>query len=469
VQAAGTLIRNARSLDAGRIADFRIGDGRIVEIGAGLTALSTESVINAEGATLLPGLHDHHIHLAAFAASLHSLRCGPPDVTSADELASALLELDAQNESGWLRGIGYHPCVAGDIDRHWLDRYVATRPARIQHRGGRLWVLNSRALELLGNDAPPGMERIGGRATGRLYEGDQWLRTRLRNPFPDLAAASDRLAGFGVTGITDTTPTNGAAEWRYFHRAQLAGQLHQRVRMMGCLELSACANGDTLRVGEYKLHLLESQLPDVDELAENIAAAHSRKRGVAVHCVTLAELIVALHALGVAGARPGDRIEHAAIAPPEQLHAIRAMGLRVITQPHFIAERGDQYRTDVDAADRPWLYRGAGIIAAGIPLAGGSDAPFGSADPWRAMQAAVARATSAGVILGPHEALTPEQALALFLSPPDTPGVGRVGLTVGATADLCLLKRPWSMVREALCSDQVRCTWRAGKCIYSSG
>ncbi len=376
---------------------------------------------------------------------------------------------DAQTSSGWLRGIGYHPCVAGDIDRDWLDRFIGGRPARIQHRGGRLWVLNSRALEQLGNDAPPGLEIVEGRATGRLYEGDQWLREKLGNPFPDLAGASGRLARFGVTGITDTTPTNGRAEWGYFRQAQLAGQLRQRVRMMGTHQLSGCENSDALRVGEYKIHLLESRLPDVDKLCENIAAAHSRQRSVAIHCVTLTELIVALHVLAAAGPRPGDRIEHAAIAPPEQLRAIGAMGLRVVTQPHFIAERGDQYLAEVEAADLPWLYRGAAFIAAGIPLAGGSDAPFGSADPWRAMRAAVERATPSGAILGDDEVLTPEQALDLFLSPPDLPGIERIGLAVDSRADLCLLKSPWSVVREVLDSDQVRCTWLAGKCIYSSG
>jgi predicted amidohydrolase YtcJ len=443
----------------------------VAGIGVGLAPRAGDRVIDAGGSTLLPGLHDHHIHMVALAASLDSLRCGPPDIQSADELASLLRSHNAMAGAGWIRGIAYHPCVAGDIDRDWLDRYIPDRPARIQHRGGRLWVLNSRALQELavpsvGN--PAGVEVVNGRATGRLYEADQWLRARLGSQFPDLGKASNLLASYGVTGITDTTPANGAAEWRYFQQSQLGGQLHQSVRMMGSHQIQECPETEQLQRGEFKVHLLESRLPDLDTLGADIAAAHCAGRSVAVHCVTLIELVFALSALETAGVRLGDRIEHASITPPDMLQTIRAMGLRVVTQPHFIAERGDQYLAEVENGDQPWLYRAAGFISAGIPLAGGSDAPFGSADPWRAMRAAVERKTPGGRVMAAREALSPEQALSLFLSRPEAPGVNDAGLAIGARADLCLLHGTWQDVRNDLSSRHIRSTWRAGKLIYCS-
>jgi predicted amidohydrolase YtcJ len=150
------------------------------------------------------------------------------------------------------------------------------------------------------------------------------------------------------------------------------------------------------------------------------------------------------------------------------LAVIQELGLRMVTQPHFIAERGDQYLTDVDPREQPWLYRAASFLTAGIPLAAGSDAPFGGADPWQAMRAAVARRTAAGEVMGREEALTPEQALRLFLSAPGEPGVGEITLTAGTPADLCLLHVPWEIARNDLRSEQVRATWRAGQQIYWS-
>ena len=109
---------------------------------------------------------------------------------------------------------------------------------------------------------------------------------------------------------------------------------------------------------------------------------------------------------------------------------IAALGLSVCVQPHFIAERGDQYLHDVAPDDHPNLYRLRSLAAADLRLLGGSDAPFGSADPWAAMAAAVSRQTASGAVISPDEALTPEQALALYLAEPAAPWAER-RITVG--------------------------------------
>ncbi len=451
---------------------MRVQGTRVASMERELYAQPDETVINAEGGCLLPALHDHHMHLMAMAAAWDSEPCGPPEVTHETRLAERLRALDAAQPGEWLRGIGYHPCVAGDIDRNWLDRHISRRPVRIQHRGGRLWVLNSAAIEFLaasGENFPAGMERENGRPTGRLFEGDAWLRGHLPRRMPDVASASRQLVRYGIAGITDTTPGNGREQWSLFRQLQDEGALLQRLRVMGTPEITSCPESAWMQRGEFKLHLLESRLPPWEETVSALREAHTSGRGVAIHCVTLTELVYALGVLDEAGVKPGDRIEHASVCPPEQLAHIRAMGLRVVTQPHFLAERGDQYIEEVEATDQPWLYRAAAFLRAGVPLAGGSDAPFGGPDPWRVMAAAVARTSPSGKVMSADEALTPEQALALYLSPPDQPGVASRSIVEGVTADLCLLNCNWETARNALDSARVRATWIDGQQVYSSG
>ena len=467
----------------GALRDVRSAGGEIVAIAPAFTAQPGERVFEARGGALLPGLNDHHAHLFAAAAALRSVRCGPPRVRNEPELAAGLAGPGGVHRGqtpidSWLRGVGYHESVAGELDRRALDRWVPARPLRVQHRSGALWMLNSAAIDALGLDAgvdAAGIERDGaGRATGRLFRLDAWLGARLRelNPQsgsdPDgssLRELSRHLARCGVTGVTDTGADNDASVLGSLAAAQRSGALLQRVLVMGNESLPSLREPQ-LATGALKLLLDERALPELGALSARIAAAHRAGRNVALHAVARVELLFALAAFGEAGTQRGDRIEHASIAPPEALAKLRRFGLIVVTQPSFVAERGDQYATDVEAADRPWLYRARGFLAAGVRLAAGSDAPYSEPDPWRAMAAAVSRRSESGHVLGSAEALTPEEALALFTSPLEAPGRPPVGVAVGERADLCLLRTPWLRARCALSADLVAATWRAGELIW---
>ena len=184
---------------------------------------------------------------------------------------------------------------------------------------------------------------------------------------------------------------------------------------------------------------------------------------MAVHCVTRVALLLALAAWDETGAREGDRIEHGAVVHPEEAGRIAGHGLTVVTQPIFVAERGDDYLAGVEPDDRPYLWPCAGLMAAGIAVGGSTDAPFGPADPWRAIAAAVERRTAAGEILGADERVTARRALDLFLGAPDAPGGPARRVVAGAPADLCLLSVP---LDEALCHPSaglVAATIRAGR------
>jgi predicted amidohydrolase YtcJ len=454
------LIRRCE-IDGRSRLDVRIAGDRIVEIDARLSAAAGEAVIDAAGGALLPGLHDHHIHLFALAAADRSVDCGPPTVQFVDQLAHALASHRVADDE-WLRGIRYHESVAGDLDRFVLDRLVSDRPLRVQHRSGAAWFLNSRAVESLGLDRTvdaPGVERdAAGRATGRLFRCDKLLRETITGePSPFLGGVSRRLASYGVTGVTDATATNGKQELRMLTDAADTGVLLQRAVVMG-VRFVPPPEHVRVCIGAVKLLLDEYALPALDDLARDIAHAHADGRIVAIHAVTRTEITLACGALEAAGVRDGDRLEHASVMPPPLAEWIARLGITVVTQPNFVCERGDSYLRDVEPTDQPWLYRCRGATDAGISLGGGTDAPYGDPDPWLAMRAAVTRRTRDGATLGAHERLTPERALALFTTPAHAPGGTPRRVEVGAVADLCLLDRSWSRARDELSSKMVRAT-----------
>jgi predicted amidohydrolase YtcJ len=470
-------------------------------------------ILDGRGGALLPGLHDHHIHLFSLAARERSVRCGPPSVVDrsslAETLAQAMGELARGPSSRWLRGYGYDESVAGPLTADGLDHLLGEhrrRPVRIQHRSGHQWVVNRSGLEALGlGGAPPrtgrasprtgrasprtgrasprtaratpgnataipaeeGLEVVevaaDGRPTGVLYGADDLIRQRLPGELPSLAAVADRLSRCGVTGVTDATASNGPEELAAMEAATQRGELHQAVLMLGG-DLPARDRGP-VTTGALKLVLEDRQLPGLDDLVDSIRSAG--RRGVALHAVTRESLVLAATALAVAGGGP-HRIEHASVAPPEVVELLRPLDVTVVTQPGFIAEHGDRYRRDVDPADQKWLYRLRAWDRAGIRLAGSTDAPFGDPDPWAAVAVAVSRRTSLGHPIGPNERLTPERALGLFLGHPADPGGPVRTVSAGGPADLCLLAAPWDTARVELSSELVRATIRAGRVVHQA-
>ncbi len=443
----------------GEVVDVRIDDGRVTAIGPDATRPTGSADgpdIDGRGGALLPGLWDHHVHLLAMAAALHSVRLGPPVVHDADGLASALRRADRDLPRGaWLRGVGYHDSVAGPLDRHRLDLLVADRPTRVQHRSGARWSLNSAALRALGleDSAHPGVERDGdGRATGRLVGADDLVRRRLGaldhgtgrtgGEPPDLAEVGRRLARAGVTGVTDATPADGPDYFDVLAGAVRDGDLPVRVMVTGSPSIDPAALPPELGRGPAKVILADHALPSLAEIVHGVDQARRHGRAIALHCVTLESLVLGLAAFDEAGAIDGDRIEHGAVIPPDLAARVAALGLTVVTQPNFVAERGDEYRADVEPRDLAHLYPCASLIEAGVRVAGSTDAPFGDADPWRAVAAAVHRRTPSGAVLGDHERLAPDRALALFLGHGSSPGGPARRVAVGAGADVCLLDAP---------------------------
>ncbi|WAJ45661.1 amidohydrolase family protein [Mycobacterium sp. Aquia_216] len=433
------LIQRATLLD-GTLTDIRVG-AQIDEMGERLARRRGETVLDARGGTVLPGLHDHHVHLRSAASALDSLMLGPPRVRTKDQLAQALSNA-APSADGWIRAIGYHQSVAGELDRAALDAVLPDIPVRVQHRSGALWILNSPALRLLGMTEHP---------DGRLRATDRWSAA-LPREHTDLTELGRRFTAVGVTGVTDATPDLDADDMVSLLVAHRRGEFRP--------QLSFLAPG--------KIILHDDRL-DVDALIGWIADQHADGQPVAVHCVTAAQLVVTIAALRAAGSHPRDRIEHAAVVDDDNLADLADLsesnGLTVVTQPNFIAERGDQYLAEVPAAEHPALWRVASLRKAKVRVALSTDMPFGRGDPWAAMRAAVHRTTEVGAVLGVDERVSATEALTMFLGRADQPSRTRA-VDRGQPGDLCVLTEPPAAVLAELDAGLVAATIIGGAIAY---
>jgi predicted amidohydrolase YtcJ len=442
----GLLLRDVTLLD-GRRTDVRLAQGTVVQLGA-LSRLPGEQVLDGRGAALSVGLADHHLHLLAMAAVAASLDLRSAADRAAVEAAVAGATPDA---SGWIRAVGYSE-PGERLTVADLDRLQPTTPMRIQHRSGALWLLNSAALHAAGLlDAAP---------TGELWREDATLAERLSPSLPpDLAGVGQSLAAAGVTAVTDATPDLPPRSQQALVDAVADGRLPQRVMLLGGRREGL---SERITLGPLKLLPADHEPADLDWMLTRMHEAREQDRAVAVHCVTREALAVAIAALREVSPHPRDRIEHASLVDPAAMAELARLGVTVVTQPGFVADRGDDYRREL-ASELGDLYRMASLEAAGIPVVCSSDAPYGPADPWAVMRAAAQRRTPDGEVLGADERITVRQALDGYLRSPAYPGGPPRRVTVGAPADLVLMHEPWDAVLAQPDCELVRCTIISGR------
>ena len=429
---------------------LRVHRGRVEEVGADLVPAIGEWVIDARGGAVIPGLHDHHLHLRAIIAARRSVHLDPDAVIAAGGLSAALSNAARQIPNGIeLRAIGAYGLEFADLDRWVLDKVCGDRPVRVQHRSGALWLLNSAAISAYGiaGWSEGGVERdADGVPTGRLFRLDDRLRA-IRDPQTDAewAALSDEALRMGLVGFTDATPDRDDDDHADLLRLVDQGHIKQRLFLMT----------PEHRLGTVKIVLDDPSLPTGPELAAQIDALHESGSRVAVHCVTASQLAVALAAWSETGLAFGDRVEHAGVVPPGFAEQLAYLQLTVVTQPGFLFARGDDYRRDVEPGEQPWLYPCRSLLDAGVEVAGSSDAPFGPLDPWLAMRAAIDRRSSDGHLLNGDERVDPMTALGLYLGAPEQPGTPRT-IAPGTAAQLCILDAPLAEVLAEPDSAHVR-------------
>jgi predicted amidohydrolase YtcJ len=439
-------------LEAGRIAACALLDA---------SRLPRDAVIVGDAdALLLPAFADPHIHLVACAADRAGIDLSDdPPSTHAQLLDRLRVAATLLPAGTWLRVSGYDEAWLEERrhpTRAELDDALPRHPLRLRHATRHATVLNSlgwaRVEETVGGPSPDRAPRAAdGSPLGPVFGLEPEI-TRAVGPIEPAALAQGlrvvggTLARLGIVHLDEVTASNDAARVKRLAGAVAAGDLPQRVRAFvgdaDEAEPARRAAADVVTVAGVKLLARSTDEVHGREFIDRLQRARRCGLPVAVHAVEPDVIVAVLDALAAAPTRAGamdvpDRIEHASLCPPEVAQRIARAGVAVVTQPAFVAWRGDKYRREVEAPLHEWLYPLRDLRAAGVLVAAGSDAPVVPLDPRLALDGAVRRTTRDGDVIGPGQSLDEGAALDLITSAParlrgeSAPH----GLVAGAVAD----------------------------------
>src|SRR6185295_12554529 len=180
---ADLILRNGEIYrDSGWAQAIAVKRGVIVAVGdesavAALKGASTQ-VIDLQGAAVVPGLHDMHVHPTG--AGLWQQRCMFPQGSTAQVVVDAVKSCVAKRGKGaWVTGGSWDAASFGKTPPHraLLDKVSPDNPVYLNDISGHSALVNSRALQLAGitkaTPNPPGgiIERDAkGEPTGVLRE-----------------------------------------------------------------------------------------------------------------------------------------------------------------------------------------------------------------------------------------------------------------------------------------------------------
>ncbi|MFJ2924284.1 amidohydrolase [Streptomyces massasporeus] len=459
-----TRLTNARFLtmdpDHPVAHDLGIWQGRIAGLDEAVTSLPAREVVDLQGATVLPGFIDAHVHLAwtGFKQNTPSIagRTRVEDVLAV--VADAVARTRAPGD--WVSIAGYDQRALGrHLTAAELDRVSDGRKLYLLHDSGHGCVVNTAVLDLL----PAGIPHENGFLAEQAMGAARALR--LPHAQEDLAEAIGRAARTclteGVTacaeaGIGGTLFGHSPVELSAYQLARENDLLPLRVQLMVSadrlrpvaaheadgipraldLGLRTGFGDDRLSVGALKVYTdggmmartaaLTSPYEGLDHagqlqddpavLTDLIVDGHLAGWQLAVHAIGDRAADIALDAIERAQRiRPRPevrhRIEHAGLIRPDQLPRMARLGVSAVVQPNFLRCFGDDYASIMGEERAPWMYRGRAFLDHGIPLVGSSDRPVADGSPLRAVQFMVERASTSGQFIGPDEAVTVDQAL----------------------------------------------------------
>lgn len=454
------LLHNARVGLGGPLRHVLISAGRVAAIcdepprPAGTGGLE---LVDLEGATLLPGLWDAHVHSVQWAQARRRI-----DLSGARSARDAVdLIRPYLRRSELITGYGFR-------DAFWRDRpdkslLPADHPVVLISNDLHTAWLSTAALALVGRHDHP---------TGVLREAECYEAMAALPPPPRelmdrwVAEATAAAAERGVTGLLDFEFADNVTDWLRRVREQTVAVRVTcsipRPRLDDAIARGlrtgdpVAGSGGLLEVGPVKVFLdgslnartaycddrytssgdqgrLETS---PDELIAMMTLATRHGIQPAVHAIGDLASSIALDAFDLVGC-PG-RIEHAQLVRATDFARFARPGLIAGVQPAHAPD-------DREVADAHWCGRTsrafayADLLAAGATLELGSDAPVAPLDPWDGIASAVTRTDDERPPWHPEQAIPLQVALAAASR-------GRSAVLEGDPADLMILERDPSLL-----------------------
>lgn len=449
-----------------------VADGRIVATGTDDEILASAPAscakINLDGATVVPGFIDDHVHLALEIETFG--RIDLRDVTSLPDLLSLIRDsAQAKRPGQWVAAVPFwHEKQLTERrlpTREELDVVCPNNPAFVP-RGSQRGVINTRAIELLGfsSDGPQGLMRDAhGQPTGLITgPAHRAVLTALGSPgfnerVTAIQSAMKRYNALGITSIREgsTTP----ADARLFQYLSEQDLMTVRVAMLMAAQPLAAETmtsaehtiaslrripvrtgfGDNwLRFSGLKMlidgalegaylyepyltdpdyrgdlrlpgGLLDSILPEIADLGWSLAMHVSGDASMDVFLDAVERLS---HTHDIRPLRWS--VEHAFFASPEQCARLKQLGLLVTIQMALLYDYADAMVTNWGSNRVQLMCPVRSMIEAGLLTGGGSDGPFVSISPLVGMQTLVTRNTLYAGTVGPEQAVDARTALAMY-------------------------------------------------------
>ncbi|HJR61655.1 MAG TPA: amidohydrolase family protein [Vicinamibacterales bacterium] len=336
--------------------------------------------IDAQGAAVVPGFNDAHLHLVRGGLTLDGVDLGGA-ATVADAVALVKAWADAHPATAWIVGHGWsNDLLEGEERpaRQLLDAIAAGRPVQLVSETGDVAWVNSRALELAGigrRTADPEDGRIvrdlKGDAVG-ILEGTAVARIEALLPKPTqeerTRALFAAIAEAQRNGITSLQNADGAAlDFELLDAARKEGAVAMRV--YAALPVHTASTDEDVA----SLDEVLKQYPD-DPLFK---AGGAKVAMDGIDGDALNKLVRLLDARGWQVMIEADSPEEADMAETAFAHAERSNGRPVRERRHRIEHLHPNF------------------TAVGDKLALGSDWPNGPLSPMRVLETALPRLTLA--------------------------------------------------------------------------
>ncbi|MEQ2456108.1 amidohydrolase [Flavonifractor hominis] len=475
-----------------------VEDGRIVFLGDSAQALqqSWEETRDLQGAMVLPGFNDSHMHLLHYAMFRRNVPLF--GVKNIDEVVERCQARIAKENPAYLIGMGWNQETMEEgrlLTREDMDRISTDIPVCMLRTCIHIAACNTVMLERIRalKDVDPEVMALVDFEHGILRENaarlymdvlpqadDAYVRELIQEGQRELNAAgitcihSDDLmaiAGMDPIHLIDVfrqMEADGALTVRIYEQCLVEPKDFERLKGV---RSDPADRTSLFRTGPRKLlqdgslgaksaEMIDGYVDEPDnhgipiyteeELFQRIQAAHDVHMDVAVHAIgdlALKKVCDAMERAEQANPWPEHRhgIVHAQTTTPALLERMKELGLQAYIQPIFIdadmniiAERvGEEHAKD--------CYNWKAMEDLGLRVSGGSDCPVEPFDILDNMRAAITRQNRAGTrTYLPDQALSVEQAVRLFTSdaawPSRDEGV-RGTLEMGMLADLVVLDR----------------------------